>query len=111
MYAREEGVRRPVQGAASEEGEREEGARGRCRFAVDPCRTALRYLCGRGTDTHRIADVTAADDENDASNDRPQRTSPFGNLAPFEKLAPEKKLGEGTGRTGLPGMPDENYAS
>ena len=47
-----EGVRprASIEGAA-ERGrprERTERARGRCRFAVDPCHAALRYLCGRG---------------------------------------------------------------
>lgn len=33
-------------------------ARGRCRFAVDPCRTALRYLCGRGSTASPITATT-----------------------------------------------------
>lgn len=50
-----------IQGAATERGqptEREGRAHGRCRFAVDPCRTALRYLCGRGSTASPITATT-----------------------------------------------------
>ena len=50
-----------IQGAATEREqptEREGRAHGRCRFAVDPCRTALRYLCGRGSTASPITATT-----------------------------------------------------